>query len=92
MAAKLYSPVYSPGQTAKNPKKIYDKASNCRIALPPLRAHIPEGTNIYLYSRLFKLALHGPRGSVAGCVYRPPQAGIRYQTDRSGMAGYGLAI
>ena len=26
MAAKLYSPVYSPGQTAKNPKKIYAKA------------------------------------------------------------------
>ena len=24
MAEKLYSPVYSPGQTAKKPKKIYD--------------------------------------------------------------------
>ena len=36
MAQKSYSPVYSPGQTAKNPKKFYDKASNCRIAFPPL--------------------------------------------------------
>ena len=36
MAEKLYSPVYSPGQTAKKPKKIYDRASNCRIAFLPL--------------------------------------------------------
>ena len=36
MADKLYSPVYSPGMTAKKQKKIYDRASNCRIAFLPL--------------------------------------------------------
>ena len=35
MAAKLYSPVYSPGMIAKNPEKIYDTLAKCRIALLP---------------------------------------------------------
>ena len=36
MAAKLYSPVYSPGVSAKNPQKNYATLAKWRIALPPI--------------------------------------------------------
>jgi hypothetical protein len=40
MAGKLYSPVYSPGQTAKYPKKFYATLAKWRIALPALVLHV----------------------------------------------------
>ena len=49
MAAKLYSPVYIPGVSAKNPQKIYDTIAKCRIALLPLIVAFQSESQLAVY-------------------------------------------